>query len=79
MAWCEQNRFDYLLGLARNTRLLAEAVEKAARPAGPRAAFKDLTWADPKHPFIILTFLNLCMEVFCKFRVANSIKYARFN
>jgi hypothetical protein len=51
MAWCEANRVDYLFGLARNTRLVAEIeVELAAaehesrgeRPAG--AALQGLPW-----------------------------------
>jgi hypothetical protein len=51
MAWCEQNRVDYLFGLARNTRLVAmieeelaaarAAAEKAGRPA---RRFKDFQW-----------------------------------
>jgi hypothetical protein len=51
MAWCEQNRVDYLFGLARNARLVAmieeelaaarAAAEKAARPA---RRFKDFQW-----------------------------------
>jgi hypothetical protein len=51
MAWCEQNRVDYLFGLARNTRLVAmiadelttarAAAEKTGRPA---RRFKDFQW-----------------------------------
>ncbi|HMM88334.1 IS1380 family transposase [Bradyrhizobium sp.] len=51
MAWCEQNRVDYLFGLARNARLVAmieeelaaarAAAEKAGRPAH---RFKDFQW-----------------------------------
>jgi hypothetical protein len=44
MAWCEDNRVDFLFGLARNPRLVEEiAVElvqaeaEAPRPASPRA------------------------------------------
>jgi Transposase DDE domain group 1 len=36
MAWCEANGVDYVLGLARNERLVGEiAAELAAAPAGP--------------------------------------------
>lgn len=52
MAWCEQNRVDYLFGLARNTRLVAmieeelatarAAAEKTDRPA---RRFKDFQWS----------------------------------
>src|SRR2546430_540648 len=52
MAWCEQNRVDYLFGLARNIRLVAmieeelaaarAAAEKAGRPA---RRFKDFQWS----------------------------------
>ena len=44
MAWCEENRVDYLFGLARNRRLVetshvelagAEHDAEAQRPAGP--------------------------------------------
>ena len=52
MTWCEQNRVDYLFGLARNTRLVAmieeelatarAAAEKTGRPA---RRFKDFQWA----------------------------------
>jgi hypothetical protein len=51
MAWCEQNRVDYLFGLARNTRLVAmieeelaaarAAAEKTGRPA---RRFKEFQW-----------------------------------
>ena len=51
MAWCEQNRVDYLFGLARNARLVAmieeelavarAAAEKTGRPA---RRFKDFQW-----------------------------------
>jgi len=51
MAWCEQNRVDYLFGLARNARLVA-TIEKelaAARAASetngrPARRFKDFQW-----------------------------------
>src|SRR5256884_5217770 len=52
MTWCEQNRVDYLFGLARNTRLAAlieeelatarAAAEKTGRPA---RRFKDFQWS----------------------------------
>jgi len=52
MAWCEENRVDYVFGLARNTRLVAviadelaaarAAAEKTARPA---RRFKDFHWS----------------------------------
>ena len=52
MAWCEQNRVDYLFGLARNARLVAmieeelaaarAAAEKTGRPA---RRFKDFQWS----------------------------------
>src|SRR6202007_421931 len=49
MAWCEQNRVDYLFGLARNTRLVAmieeelAAAKAAAEKTGrPRRPFKEL-------------------------------------
>ena len=51
MAWCEANRVDFLFGLARNTRLVAEiAVELAAaqeesrRTGQPARRFKDFMW-----------------------------------
>jgi len=52
MAWCEDNRVDYVFGLARNTRLVAliddelaaaqTAAEKTGRPA---RCFKDFHWS----------------------------------
>jgi Transposase DDE domain group 1 len=52
MAWCEQNRVDYVFGLARNERLVAvieqelsaakAAAEKTRRPA---RRFKDFHWS----------------------------------
>jgi hypothetical protein len=51
MAWCEANRVDYLFGLARNTRLVAqiETELEAARVASektsqPARRFKDFHW-----------------------------------
>ncbi len=37
MAWCEANRVDYLLGLAKNARLLAQITEELA---AAKAAFE---------------------------------------
>jgi hypothetical protein len=52
MAWCEHNRVDYLFGLARNARLVAEieaelawAEEDAARTGKPARRFKDFRWS----------------------------------
>jgi len=52
MAWCEANRVDYLFGLARNDRLVAEiSAELAAARAQseqtgkPARRFKDFTWS----------------------------------
>ena len=52
MAWCEQNRVDYLFGLARNPRLIAEitgemaAAHAEAEATGqPARRFRDFTWA----------------------------------
>jgi hypothetical protein len=51
MAWCEANRVDYVFGLARNARLVAEiaaelaAAQAAAKASGqPARCFKDFTW-----------------------------------
>jgi hypothetical protein len=51
MAWCEQNRVDYLFGLARNARLVATiatelaAAQAAAERSGQAARrFKDFMW-----------------------------------
>lgn len=52
MAWCEVNRVDYLFGLARNQRLIAEIEAELAEAAGDSAAtgksarrFKDFMWS----------------------------------
>jgi hypothetical protein len=52
MAWCENNAVDYLFGLARNTRLVAEieaelaaAAELSQKSGMPARRFKDFTWA----------------------------------
>jgi Transposase DDE domain group 1 len=51
MAWCEDNRVDYLFGLARNARLveaivaeLAVAKKRATRTGKPARRFKDFMW-----------------------------------
>jgi hypothetical protein len=51
MAWCEENRVDYLFGLARNVRLveeiaaeLAEAAEESAATGASARRFKDFLW-----------------------------------
>jgi len=55
MAWCETNKVDYLFGLARNARLVAEigaelatAEEEAMRTGKPARRFKDFTWSTLK-------------------------------
>jgi hypothetical protein len=52
MAWCEANGVDYLLGLARNERLVGAIAEDLAAAAaegldhgGPARRFADLTWS----------------------------------
>jgi hypothetical protein len=52
MLWCEQNRVDYVFGLARNQRLQAEitAEMQAARAEAqtkgkPARRFRDFTWS----------------------------------
>jgi len=51
MAWCENNGVDFLLGLAKNSRLvgeiaaeLAAAQEQSQRTQKPARRFKDFTW-----------------------------------
>ena len=51
MAWCETHRVDYLLGLARNERLvraigqeLAEAAAESLAQGGPARRFADFSW-----------------------------------
>ena len=51
-AWCEENRVDYVFGLARNVRLvtmieaeLADAKAVAERSGGPARRFKDFQWS----------------------------------
>ena len=55
MAWCEDNRVDYLFGLARNARLAAaiaaeldEAAEESRRTGQPARRFKDFLWTTRK-------------------------------
>ena len=52
MAWCEQNRVDFVFGLARNTRLVEEiavdliqAEDEAAQSGKPARRFKDFRYA----------------------------------
>ena len=52
MAWCEENRIDYVFGLARNARLTAEietemraAHAEAERTGKPARRFKDFRWS----------------------------------
>jgi hypothetical protein len=51
MRWCENNRVDFLFGLARNSRLvgeiaaeLAAAAELSQRTGQPARRFKDFAW-----------------------------------
>jgi hypothetical protein len=55
MAWCEANRVDFLFGLARNERLVAEikaelaAAQAEAKQTGkPARRFKDFRWSTLK-------------------------------
>jgi hypothetical protein len=52
MAWCEENRVDYVFGLARNVRLvamiedeLAAARARAEQTGRPARRFKDFQWS----------------------------------
>jgi hypothetical protein len=52
MAWCEANRVDFLFGLARNQRLvaeieaeLAEAAAESAATGKPARRYKDFQWS----------------------------------
>lgn len=52
MAWCEENRVDYVFGLARNARLvamieaeLAAAKAMAEQTGRPARRFKDFQWS----------------------------------
>jgi Transposase DDE domain group 1 len=51
MTWCEQNDIDYLFGLAKNSRLiaeiaaeLAEAAEENRQSGNPARRFKDFRY-----------------------------------
>src|SRR5499427_6299357 len=51
MAWCENNSVDYLFGLAKNRRLVAEieselaaAQQQSQKTQQPARRFKDFTW-----------------------------------
>ena len=51
MAWCEANKVDYLFGLAKNKRLiaeiepeLAEATDESRRTGKAARRFKDFMW-----------------------------------
>jgi Transposase DDE domain group 1 len=55
MAWCEAGGVDYIFGLARNTRLVAEIAEELAEAkvesaitALPARRFKDFVWTTRK-------------------------------
>jgi hypothetical protein len=55
MAWCEANGVDYIFGLARNTRLVAEVADELAAAkaessitALPARRFKDFVWTTRK-------------------------------
>jgi hypothetical protein len=55
MAWCEAHRVDYLFGLARNDRLVAEIAAEltqarlqAGRTGKPARRFKDFIWSTLK-------------------------------
>jgi hypothetical protein len=52
MAWCEDNGVDYLFGLARNSRLVAEiegeleeAAQESRATGKPARRFKDFPWS----------------------------------
>jgi hypothetical protein len=52
MAWCEENRVDYVFGLARNARLvamieaeLAQAKAMAEKSGRPARRFRDFKWS----------------------------------
>jgi hypothetical protein len=55
MAWCEANTVDFLFGLARNARLvaeiqaeMAEAADEAQATGKPARRFKDFQWTTRK-------------------------------
>ena len=52
MAWCEENRVDYVFGLARNARLESASPPRSPGPrheagetGGLRGVFKDFRWS----------------------------------
>ena len=52
MAWCEANRVDYVFGMARNERVVAEieaelgeAAEHSRKTGRPARRFKDFMWS----------------------------------
>jgi DDE family transposase len=52
MVWCEKNKVDFLFGLARNSRLvaeieaeLAEAQAESQQTGKPARRFRDFTWS----------------------------------
>jgi hypothetical protein len=52
MSWCEQNRVDYVFGLARNSRLVAEieadllaAAAEAEQTKKPARRFREFLWS----------------------------------
>jgi hypothetical protein len=56
MAWCEAHGVDFVLGLQKNTRLIAEigselalAEAKSRRTAKPARYFRDFMWATERH------------------------------
>ena len=55
MEWCENNRVDYVFGLARNARLvdtiskeLQQAEKKSLSSGRAERVFKDFTWSTLK-------------------------------
>jgi len=65
MAWCEQNRVDFVFGLARNARLVADiAVEllqaeaEAVATGKPARRFKDFRY----HLFLLCHKLALWQQ-----------------
>jgi hypothetical protein len=56
MAWCEAQRVDFILGLQRNTRLVAEiglelalAEMKSRRTGRPARYFREFMWTTERH------------------------------
>lgn len=56
MAWCEENRVDFVFGLARNARLVGEiaaellvAEAEASATGRPARRFKDFRYATLEH------------------------------